>query len=91
MSTKGKTRNERTSQRVARIAGKILATNRSREVLCWHIDDGAEPVYLKWADIRALAASCLNQAPDKKNPAWTQRRNLAKPKRKAKGAKEWTS
>lgn len=59
------TRNEKTSARIAKIAGQILATKRSREVLVWHIDDGDEPLYIPWKDFRALAASCLNQAPDR--------------------------
>ena len=57
-------RNERTSKRVAKIAGKVLAVRgMSKEDVYW---GGGYFTGLKWSDIRALAASCLTQAADKK-------------------------
>ena len=100
MSTKGKTRNERTGAKVAKIAGTLLALDVLSGKECisvlWFDKGGYRKAALfKWSDIRALAASALTQAPNRtirksrkvapKKPGWTQRRNLAKPKRKAKG------
>jgi len=59
-------RNEETSARVAKIAAKVLAMVNSSTLELYHHPDG-KPVKtdLKWRDIRALAASCLTQSPDK--------------------------
>lgn len=52
-------KNERTSARVAKIAGKIVAhKGLDRDYVFPEIG-------LKWSELRALAASCLTQAPDK--------------------------
>jgi hypothetical protein len=60
-------RNEKTSKRVAKIAGKVLAL---KGVASWYVtvcnEDRHSAVGLTWRDIRALAASCLTQAADKK-------------------------
>lgn len=65
--------NERTSARVSRIAGKILEMKLGLlDKAEFEITSG-----LKWADIRALAASCLTQTPTKpkrKVGPWTPRR-----------------
>lgn len=64
-------RNEKTSPRVAAIAGRILAIKTEDPTFrdnVWNILDvttGAI-VVVKWRDIRTLAASALTQAPDKK-------------------------
>ena len=50
-----KTRNERSSLRIGRIAARVLATK---------VSDGGLTVY-NMADVRALAASVLTQLPDK--------------------------
>lgn len=48
-----KTRNERTSLRIGKIAARILASESLWTSLA------------TWAEIRSLAASCLTQLPDK--------------------------
>lgn len=54
-------RNEQTSARVSRTAGRILALHLSPEDRAdFEIRNG-----FKWSEIRALAASALNQAPDR--------------------------
>ncbi len=56
---------ERTSARVARIAGRILELKLSADdKAAFEIANG-----FTWADVRALAASCLNQAPDRAKKA----------------------
>lgn len=63
---RGKVRNERTSKRVAKIAAGILALKKPASECCvW--TDGGKAVWIMWSDIRALAASCLTQAADKKS------------------------
>ena len=63
-------RNERTSARIAKIAGRILAAHRRATVAVYESTDGdAKVVYIKWSDIRALAASALTQAEDRANHA----------------------
>lgn len=65
------TRNERTSRRVARIAGKLLEIKLSAEDKAeFYIANG-----FTWADVRALAASCLTQTED-----WRLRRGGKKPR-----------
>jgi hypothetical protein len=60
-------KNERTSKRVARIAGKVMARRgiASKELMIFN-DDAYECLNITWSDVRALAASCLTQAADKK-------------------------
>lgn len=57
--------NEKTSKRVAAIAGKILAVRGPRSLVLFSRGRNSEIAVIPWSDIRALAASCLNQAPDK--------------------------
>jgi hypothetical protein len=59
-------RNERTSKRVAKIAGRILAiaARTTSKAYIWH-GKCAHPTGLKWSDIQALAASALTQAANK--------------------------
>lgn len=57
-------RNERTSKRVATIAGKLLRVKAKRGTAFYAWCD-TELVEVKWSDIRALAASALTQAADK--------------------------
>ncbi len=84
-------KNERTSKRVAAIAGKILAVKAIRGEWVWLYDDGVAKM-IPWRDIRALAASCLNQTPDKPKKARPiQRRGLAKPARITKKSKVWSA
>jgi len=60
-------RNERTSARVARIAGRILAANDVDWLtITEQRKDFCEDRYISPADIRALAASALTQTADKK-------------------------
>ena len=85
MSTKGTTRNERTGAKVARIAGKVMAFLKSvdgvKVTLCIRYPRGfVDDVPFTLADIGSLAGSANTQSPPKKKPAWTQRRNLAKPR-----------
>lgn len=64
-------RNEKTSKRVAAIAGKVLAVKpETPGETTWIITDTktGNIVTFYWRDIRALAASALTQAPDKKAP-----------------------
>ena len=64
-------RNERTSNRVARIAGKILAIKAvETHATLWGVEktefgDENGLVWIKWSDIRAIAASCLTQTRNK--------------------------
>lgn len=53
--------NEKTSKRVASIAGRILrdTTHRNSDLVCF-----TGPVKIYWRDVRALAASALTQAGD---------------------------
>ena len=69
---RGKMAREKTSARVAAIAARILA------------EDASAFVSLKWADIRALAASYLTQREPRKRKngrvslgPWKRRRNMA--------------
>lgn len=58
-------RNERTSARVARIAGRVLSGTRD-DCNCWMGKSASgKAVWVKYSDIRALAASCLTQAEDR--------------------------
>ena len=54
---RGKMRNEKTSARIARLAGKILAIKREPAPNDW---------WPSWVAIRTLAASCLTQTADKR-------------------------
>ena len=64
-------RNERTSKRIASIAGKVLAL-KTRDLISygntrcrlWVMDSNPNGPSVSWHDIRALAASALTQAPD---------------------------
>ena len=84
--------NERTLARVARIAAGILALKKPEAECCVWIE-GSKAVWIKWSDIRALAASCLNQAPDKPKrtvkrkprPKFIARRIALRHKRDGKG------
>ena len=69
--------NERTSARVAKIAGEILAWKGRAGMTVCLVDDAThkdEFTLIRWRDIRALAASALTQAPNK---GWITRRNAA--------------
>lgn len=59
-------KNERTSKRVASIAGKVLRMLQnsafSLREECWGTRDDS----LSFGELKALAASCLTQTPDKK-------------------------
>lgn len=58
--------NERTSKRVAKIAGRVLALRGRLQVLpSGRLCDYCFGPGIKWSDIRALAASCLTQTADK--------------------------
>ncbi len=63
-------RNEKTSKRVAGIAGKVMAVKApvGEEVLIFdkRLD---RIVAVRWSDIRSLAASALTQAADKPKKA----------------------
>lgn len=71
-------KNERTSARIAKIAGRILAvdpySNEYRLQVRLSPGGAREWATFDWGDIRALAASCLTQTADKK---WITRRNAA--------------
>jgi hypothetical protein len=60
-------RNERTSKRVAKIAGLILSMKwpRSARVMTYLPKRTSKVVHITFGDIRALAASALTQAPNK--------------------------
>lgn len=68
-----KKRDERTSARVAKIAGRVLALtidpasfgSIGNDGSFGWIDGNRKWHEFKWSDIRALAASCLTQAPDR--------------------------
>lgn len=66
-----KQRNERTSARVARIAGELLAIDARPRACFWLFDERCHFHKIAWSKVKALAASALTQAP-------------GKPKRKAK-------
>lgn len=78
------TRPERTSARVARIAGKVMAIKIVRA------GTTVPGTTVTWSDIRALAASALTQTANRKRPAgpatikgkvpsaWPQQRVLRK-------------
>lgn len=66
-----RSRNEKTSPRVSRIAAKVLNVGTKKGFLEVTFDDkgyGPCRVYptVKWQDIRALAASCLTQTASRK-------------------------
>lgn len=91
-------RNERTSARVAKIAGKILAAEHDNPTRTGRVN--GKLVDFTWDDIRALAASALTQTANKKpkpkrgkgakrlGPSIV-RRGLKRPRKKP-GAKVWT-
>lgn len=86
--------NERTSKRVAKIAGRVLAIKTiDTYTVLWGEEDGyPHNIAFPWKDIRALAASCLTQTPDKpKKVKSIQRRGLAKPARITKKSKVWSA
>lgn len=65
-------RNERTSKRVARIAGKILSMHsiyspwwKNDRLQGHHKDKEDRIVSVSWKDIKTLAASALTQTADK--------------------------
>lgn len=60
-------RNERTSPRVAKLAARILALKPYFEVfpVSHKTGRGMDLWVINWSDLRALAGSCLTQAPDK--------------------------
>lgn len=75
-------RNEHTSKRVARIAARILRQrprNGERAVV-YLVTRSRGDLWQKflWSDIRALAASCLMQAPDRKSPKTKKRKPISK-------------
>jgi hypothetical protein len=60
-----KPRNERTSKRIAAIAAKVMRiTDKKSQRIRFSAASGLELV-LTVGDLKALAASCLTQAPDK--------------------------
>lgn len=68
-------RNERTSKRVAKIAGRILAMDVQRQTnVCVADRVVGGLTFLPWSDIRALAASALTQAPERKTKRKVRRR-----------------
>lgn len=74
-------RNEKTSKRVASIAGQIMAFNKKYSTwiefddVCGHDkDDDDKIIRVSWKDIRALAASALTQTADKKPAKKAKRR-----------------
>lgn len=63
-----KKRNERTSARIAKIAGKVLRRRfefRATKRLSVRAEGGHSEFGVSWGDICSLAASALTQAPDK--------------------------
>lgn len=59
-------KNERTSKRVAKIAGRILAMNVAQRTDVSVADRCVSGItFINWSDIRALAASALTQTRDK--------------------------
>lgn len=59
-------RNEKTSKRVAAIAGRVLAIKAPADEEVLVFDKIADKIVrLRWRDVRALAASALTQAADK--------------------------
>ena len=56
-------RNERTSARIAKIAGKLLALKAGKQMSFYAWSDSGM-LEIPWADIRALAASALTQTED---------------------------
>ena len=68
-----KRRNEHTSARVAKIAGKILAQDvppaRAVRVIWYDRQDFLRAVVFKWSDLRAICASALTQTADKPVPS----------------------
>lgn len=65
-------RNERTSARVAKIAANVLASPCGGDAIAAWVH-GAPPRPIYWRDVRALAASCLTQSPDKPKRAPAKR------------------
>lgn len=68
-------KNERTSARVAKIAAKVLARQAypasATVQICFDTKGygrGFANPGVTWGDIKALAASCLTQSPDRKRP-----------------------
>ncbi len=63
-------KNEKTSKRVAAIAGRVLAVQypHTTEVRIYDIELGEIRTF-KWAELRSLAASALTQADDKPKKA----------------------
>lgn len=61
-------KNERSSKRLASLAGRILSADERGSTRVALYADGRRKgdTFLYWRDIRALAASVLTQAPDKK-------------------------
>lgn len=60
-------KNEKTSKRVAKIAGKVLSLRGTKQFLpSGKISDYHFGPLVSWSDIRALAASALTQTADKK-------------------------
>ncbi len=63
-------KNEKTSKRVAAIAGRIMAVKAIPRDYCVIFDTKKDDaVVLQWTDLRALAASALTQAADKPKKA----------------------
>jgi hypothetical protein len=64
-----KPKTEQTSKRVAQIAAKVLNATGSMgdsELCHCAIHKACREMHITVADLKALAASCLTQAPDKK-------------------------
>jgi len=59
-------KNEKTSARVSKIAAKVLAIKCISKDFVLITKDGAG-IVVRWSDVRALAASALTQAPDKRD------------------------
>lgn len=71
---------ETTSQHVARIAAKIMASDHVRPAVFFTKGKLPKEWILQNSELRALAASCLTQAPDKRGPVTAaQRARVKKP------------
>ena len=73
--------NEKTSARVAKIAGKIMAlVPVEKNALKIYDAKSGRRVQISFEDIRTIAASCLTQTPDK--PAKKTKKRKKKPAKK---------
>lgn len=89
------TRNEKTSSRVAKIAARIMASPAyPGDMVVNYLKSNSkggvsDPLY--WRDVRALAASCLTQAPNKYDDMGFDPRDGSDGKPKKQRLPDWPS